>query len=115
MMFQEFVNRAPFDLPGLPWDMRLGSGFIVKLGHRFPQLFFMFVLGGEDPIDHVQRQELRGDRDLHPLLEIIMRHHVTEEARHLSFARQYLKRDVPAARLGPASGPVDGHAGASSA
>ena len=95
MMFQEFVNRAPFDLPGLPWDMRLGSDFIVKLGHRFPQLFFMFVLGGEDPIDHVQRQELRGDRDLHPLLEIIMRHHVTEEARHLSFARQYLKRDVP--------------------
>jgi hypothetical protein len=95
MMFQEFVNRAPFDLPGMPWDMRVGSGFIVKLGHRFPQLFFMFVLGGEDPIDHVQRKELRGDRDLHPLLEVIMRHHVTEEARHLSFARQYLKRDVP--------------------
>jgi hypothetical protein len=55
----------------------------------------VFVLGGEDPIDHVQREELRGDHELHPLLEIIMRHHVTEEARHLSFARHYLLRDVP--------------------
>ncbi len=95
MMFQEFVNRAPFDLPGLPWIMRLGSDRIVKLGRRFPQLFFMFVLGGEDPIDHVQREALRGGEDLHPLLEVIMRHHVTEEARHLSFARNYLKREVP--------------------
>ena len=95
LMFQEFVNRAPFDLPGLPWIMRLGSDRIVKLGRHFPQLFFMFVLGGEDPIDHVQREALRSGRDLHPLLEVIMRHHVTEEARHLSFARHYLKQEVP--------------------
>ena len=95
MMFQEFVNRAPFDLPGLPWVMRVGSDHIVKLGRRFPQLFFMFVLGGEDPIDHVQRETLRSGQDLHPLLEIIMRHHVTEEARHLSFARHYLRQEVP--------------------
>jgi hypothetical protein len=99
LMFQEFVNRAPFDLPGLPWFMRLGSDRIVKLGRHFPQLFFMFVLGGEDPIDHVQREALRAGRaggdELHPLLEIIMRHHVTEEARHLSFARSSLKREVP--------------------
>jgi hypothetical protein len=32
---------------------------------------------------------------VHPLLERIMRIHVTEEARHLSFARHYLKRQVP--------------------
>jgi len=98
MMFQEFVNRVPYDLPGMPWIMRIGSDRIVKLGRRFPSLFFVFVLGGEDPIDHVQREELRGGHDLHPLLEIIMRHHVTEEARHLSFARHYLKQEVP--RLG---------------
>jgi hypothetical protein len=95
LMFQEFVNRAPFDLPGLPWIMRMGSDRIVKLGRRFPQLFFMFVLGGEDPIDHVQREALHSGGDLHPLLEVIMRHHVTEEARHLSFARHYLKQEVP--------------------
>jgi hypothetical protein len=55
----------------------------------------VFVLGGEDPIDHVQRTVLRSGRDLHPLLERIMRIHVTEEARHLSFARQYLRTTVP--------------------
>jgi hypothetical protein len=53
------------------------------------------VLGGEDPIDYVQRKELSSYRDKHPLLERIMRIHVTEEARHLSFARHYLKRTVP--------------------
>jgi hypothetical protein len=95
LMFQEFVNRSGFDAAGLPAAYRFGSRRIVRLGRRFPQLFFLFVLGGEDPIDYVQRRELRSDRELHPLLERIMRIHVTEEARHLSFARHYLKRTVP--------------------
>ncbi len=95
LMFQEFVNRSGFDAAGLPLVYRLGSRRIVRLGRRFPQLFFLFVLGGEDPIDYVQRRELRSSRELHPLLERIMRIHVTEEARHLSFARHYLKRTVP--------------------
>lgn len=66
-----------------------------RWGGRSRRLFFLFVLGGEDPIDYVQRNELRSGRDLHPLLERVERLHVTEEARHLSFARQYLKREVP--------------------
>ncbi|MHB8329296.1 MAG: AurF N-oxygenase family protein [Acidimicrobiales bacterium] len=97
LMFQEFVNRTGLEVPGMPWHMELGARRVVKLGRRFPELFFLFVLGGEDPIDYVQRQALRGG-DVHPLLERIMRIHVTEEARHLSFARHYLKRRVP--RLG---------------
>jgi P-aminobenzoate N-oxygenase AurF len=55
----------------------------------------VFVLGGEDPIDHVQRTVLRSGKEIHPLLERIMRIHVTEEARHLSFARSYLRTNVP--------------------
>src|SRR3954466_8230744 len=94
LMFQEFVNRSGFDVGGLSWIDRVASRWIVSLGRRFPPLFFLFVLGGEDPIDYVQRRELRGERELHPLLERIMRIHVTEEARHLSFARHYLKRTV---------------------
>lgn len=94
LMFQEFVNRSGFDVNGLAWWEQLGSGRIVKLGKRFPELFFVFVLGGEDPIDDVQRKLLRRG-DNHPLLERIMRIHVTEEARHLSFARHNLKRAVP--------------------
>ncbi|MCU1464010.1 MAG: hypothetical protein JWO37_4085 [Acidimicrobiales bacterium] len=95
LMFQEFVNRTQLDPPGLPWWMKIGTHQVVRFGRRFPELFFLFVLGGEDPIDHFQRQTLRSDREVHPLFERIMRIHVTEEARHLSFARMELKRRVP--------------------
>jgi hypothetical protein len=98
LMFQEFVNRSGIDVKGMPALMRFGSRQVVRLGRRFPTLFFLFVLGGEDPIDFVQRQALRSGQEIHPLLERIMRIHVTEEARHLSFARHYLKRNAP--RLG---------------
>jgi hypothetical protein len=99
LMFQEFVNRSGFDIAGLSLRDRLASRYVIHLARRFPELFFLFVLGGEDPIDHVQRTALRGGRPLHPLLKRIMQIHVTEEARHLCFARHYLRRNVPA--LGP--------------
>src|SRR6185437_288401 len=90
LMFQEFVNRSGFDARGLGRADLAAVRFIIRLGRRFPELFFFFVLGGEDPIDHVQRRALRSGEAIHPLLERIMRIHVTEEARHLSFARHYL-------------------------
>ncbi len=95
LMFQEFVNRSGFNPGGLPAVARRGSRFVIWFGARFPELFFIFVLGGEDPIDYVQRTALR-DRDaIHPLLRRITQIHITEEARHLAFARQYLRRFVP--------------------
>jgi hypothetical protein len=100
LMFQEFVNRSGFDIPGLVWWQKLGSRQVIRFGRTFPELFFVFVLGGEDPIDHVQRSLLRSGREIHPLLRRIMQIHVTEEARHLCFARHYLKQH--AGRLGPA-------------
>jgi hypothetical protein len=96
MMFQEFINRSGVPVTGLPRPMKfVAETFVIPLNHLFPELFFLFVLGGEDPIDHVQRQRLRDDHG-HPLVQRIMRIHVTEEARHLSFARHYLKANVPA-------------------
>jgi para-aminobenzoate N-oxygenase AurF len=100
LMFQEFVNRTGFDIPGLSPLMRFGARQVIRLARTFPELFFIFVLGGEDPIDHVQRTALAGGRPLHPLLRRIMQIHVTEEARHLCFARHYLKERV--GRLGRA-------------
>lgn len=93
LMFQEFINRSGIDAQGMPWPARIGSRCVVTLGRRFPELFFMFVLGGEDPIDHVQREALRRG-GAHPLSARIMRIHVTEEARHLSFARHFLKHRI---------------------
>ncbi len=101
LMFQEFAGRAGHGgVPKLPRRAVSGARRVVRLARVFPDLFFVFVLGGEDPIDHMQRETLRNkDKDLHPLLEKIMRIHVTEEARHLSFARHWLKCSVP--KLGP--------------
>ncbi len=99
-MFQEFVNRTGFDVAGLGFWDRLGARRVIATARRFPALFFVFVLGGEDPIDHVQRTALRSGQPIHPLLRRIMQIHVTEEARHLCFARSYLRTEVP--RLGAA-------------
>jgi hypothetical protein len=96
LMFQEFVNRSGVVVDGLPGYARWFASGLPRLARRFPELFFIFVLGGEDPIDHMQRAELhRGDRWAHPLVRRISQIHVIEEARHLSFARAYLRRNVP--------------------
>jgi hypothetical protein len=95
-MFHELLVRTGLDVPGLGWLDRMGSRRVARLGRTFPELFFLFVLGGEEPIDHVQRETLRGGGDVHPLMQRIMRIHVTEEARHICFAREYLRHSVPA-------------------
>lgn len=95
LMFQEFVRRTGLQVSGMPGWMQLGSRQVVRLARSFPELFFLFVLGGEDPIDHVQRVGLASGFAMHPLLRKIDQVHVTEEARHLSFARAYVRRHVP--------------------
>lgn len=97
MMFQELVNRSGLPVRGMPWWIRPLRPVVMVLARRAPALFFVLVLGGEDPIDHVQRQQLKAENS-HPIAEKIMRIHVTEEARHLSFARHTLKASIP--RLG---------------
>jgi hypothetical protein len=99
LMFQEFVNRSGQPVPGLPRPIRLLTHGIVQLGHLFPELFFLFVLGGEEPVDRLQRDSLRHADERHPLLNRINQIHITEEARHLSFAVHYLRRRAP--EIGP--------------
>lgn len=95
LMFQEFIARAGLPVRGLGGVERFASRRIPRLARTFPELFFLHVLGGEAPIDHVQRRELARRDEVHPLLRTIMRIHVTEEARHISFARSYLRENVP--------------------
>jgi hypothetical protein len=94
MMFQEFVNRTGLPVKGLEGIVGFTSRFVPAFGRTFPELFFLFVLGGETPIDHVQRTAL-AETDLHPLLRRVMQIHVTEEARHICFAKTYLREHVP--------------------
>ena len=95
LMFRELLERIGLAVTGLGWFDRLGARRVAKLGRTFPELFFLFVLGGEEPIDYAQRQTLRSDRAVHPLLARVMRIHVTEEARHICFASEYLRQYVP--------------------
>lgn len=95
LMFQELINRTGMPVRGMPRSIRLLSTIAVPFFERFfPEQFFVLVLGGEDPVDHIQRRQLR-EGTTHPLLERIMKIHVTEEARHIAFARTYLKDLIP--------------------
>lgn len=94
LMFNEFVTRTKLPTKP-PFILGLGDRFVLRFSRRFPELFFFFVLAGEDPIDYTQREMLKSGRELHPLIERISRIHVTEEARHIAFARHYLRRNVP--------------------
>ncbi len=99
MMFQEFVNRTDMPIKGMPKALDLIAQIAPHIPRLSTELFFVFVLGGEDPIDYFQRQTVKSDHALHPLQEKIMRIHIAEEARHISFARHYLKHRVP--RINP--------------
>jgi hypothetical protein len=52
------------------------------------------ALVGEEIFDALQRQILE-DLDLQPIVQRLMRIHVTEEARHIQFARDGLRKSVP--------------------
>ena len=95
MMFQEFVNRSGLPIRGMPKSLDLIAQIVPWIPRLSTEMFFVFVLGGEDPIDYVQRKTLKSGHTLHPLVETIMRIHIAEEARHISFARHYLKHRVP--------------------
>ncbi|GAA3022123.1 diiron oxygenase [Gordonia defluvii] len=95
LMFQEFVNRTGVDVPGGPrWFRRL-SPIIPLFSTIFPSVFYFGVLAGEEPIDHIQKEFLRKDQNLHPTMQAIMQLHVAEEARHISFAHHLLRESIP--------------------
>jgi hypothetical protein len=60
---------------------------------RGPMLW-IGALVGEELFDAVQRQILDDGDDIQPLVRRVMRIHVTEEARHIQFARDGIRRDV---------------------
>ncbi|MCH9732644.1 MAG: diiron oxygenase [Actinomycetia bacterium] len=95
MMFQEMVNRIGVDVPGMPRVLRWLSQFIPLAAGPLPIVFFFGVLAGEEPIDHTQKTVLREGKALHPIMERVMAIHVAEEARHISFAHEYLRKRVP--------------------
>jgi hypothetical protein len=98
LMFQEMVNRIGVDVPGMSRLLRWISPLIPLAAGPLPIPFFFGVLAGEEPIDHTQKAVLRegGEgRVLHPIMQKVMAIHVAEEARHISFAHEYLRKRLP--------------------
>lgn len=94
LMFQELVNRSGVDVPGFGPVLRRLMPFFGLAAWPFPTIFFMGVLAGEEPIDHIQKSYLRSESNYHPIIRGVMRIHVAEEARHISFAHEFLRQHV---------------------
>jgi hypothetical protein len=95
MMFQEMVNRIGADVPGMPRMLKWIQPVIPLVAGPLPIPFWFGILAGEEPIDHTQKNVLREGKTLHPIMERVMAIHVAEEARHISFAHEYLRKRVP--------------------
>lgn len=95
LMFQEFINRSGSNPEASSFLINMLSRHMLYYARTFPELFFIFVLGGEEPIDLEQRKQLREQKNLHPLMKLINKIHITEEARHICFAFNYIKQSVP--------------------
>ncbi|MBE1552909.1 hypothetical protein GGC64_007000 [Mycobacterium sp. OAS707] len=63
-------------------------------------MLWVAALIGEEIFDSLQRQ-MMDDDDLQPMIQRLMRIHVTEEARHIQFARDGLRKRVPHMRALP--------------
>lgn len=94
-MFQELVNRTGADVQGAPRWFRAGQSILPIFGRLLPEAFFTGILAGEEPIDHLQKSFLRAGDNIHPTMHRVMQIHVAEEARHISFAHEFLARRVP--------------------
>ncbi len=95
VMFARFVTRM--GAPYYPLD-RVGRflGRWFKTTSNGP-LTFSAALFVEELLDQMQR-EIMADEDLEPLTRAVARLHVTEEARHMRYAREELIRDWPRRR-----------------
>ena len=86
--------RRP-DVPGGGRMFKALMPFLGLAGRFLPEVFFTGILAGEEPIDHLQKSILRSGEDIHPIMQGVMRIHVAEEARHISFAHKFLAHRVP--------------------
>ncbi|WP_243640566.1 AurF N-oxygenase family protein [Nocardioides jejuensis] len=97
-MFQEGVNRLGADAAGAPAYFKVLFPVLSSAGAWWPALFFTGILAGEEPIDHLQKSIMRHGGS-HPMVDRIMQIHIAEEARHISFAHEWLKHELP--KMGP--------------
>jgi hypothetical protein len=97
-MFQELVNRTGTDVPGMRPTFRAAAPVLGFVGGYLPVALMIGILAGEEPIDHYQKSILREGAEMPPAVLRTMEIHIAEEARHISFADEFLRLRIP--RLG---------------
>jgi hypothetical protein len=93
-MFARMIEKIGTPVYGPPARVRALGNLLPALA-RGPALWAAILIGEEIP-DRFQR-ELAADESIQPLMRMINRIHITEEARHISFARAELPLSVAAA------------------
>jgi hypothetical protein len=71
---------------------------IRRLAKVFPLIArgagaYASILIGEEPVDRWQREQMNDER-IQPMIRMVSRIHVLEEARHVTFAREELEKSV---------------------
>ncbi len=94
-MFMELVHRVDVEVPGMRRRLRRVSPWLAGALATRPVLLMVAILAGEEPIDHFQKALLRAGGHLPPAVLRTMEIHIAEEARHISFADEFVKLRAP--------------------
>jgi hypothetical protein len=91
MMFGEIIKRS-----GTPWyKPRFANLFAFFTKYLTPKLSMILgTLAAEDVTDYLNRR-IAQDPECHPAMRELSKIHIVEEARHLGYAREWLKENWP--------------------
>ncbi|OQO90268.1 AurF N-oxygenase family protein [Saccharomonospora piscinae] len=90
-MFARLSDRVGCPHYGpVPWRRRLGK--VLNLLAYGPAMYGS-ILVAEEILDRLQREQMN-DPEIQPLVRMVNRIHVLEEARHVTFAREEVKRGM---------------------
>lgn len=90
MMFQEFINRSGLNAPSSTKGVRELFDSVWGDAQGDWSMFLLATLTAEEVFDQLQRRFLTSSH-VHPLFRRICEIHIAEEARHMAFARAYLR------------------------
>jgi hypothetical protein len=93
-MFARMIERMGTPHYGPPARIKALGNLLPALA-RGPAMWAAILIGEEIP-DRIQREQANDD-SIQPLMRMVNRIHIVEEARHISFARAELPRAVAAA------------------
>lgn len=92
VMFARYVERTGAPAYGPPRMVHRLGKLLPVLGYG-PALYGS-ILVAEEILDRLQRESM-ADENVQPLVRMVNRIHVLEEARHVTFAREELLRGMP--------------------